>query len=126
MNSVLREVGMATQPHLRLSSEALVEITRRAARGGLHTMGTGTWQTNLWAQYALILALATLLLEQAPQDREECEEFAIEEKMGQAMAQIAGAVHSILPGGIMEIVSYLPEEQRKEGWGRGVNWDSLK
>lgn len=113
---------MATQPHLRLQAEALVEITRRAAKGGLSSTGEGTWQNNTWAQYALLLALANVLLDQAPENAEACAELDVQAHTAQAIGQIVNTLHQILPGGIMEIISYLPEEKRKQGWGHGIKW----
>ena len=99
---------MATE-RLRMEDEVIVELTRRAAAGGLHATGTGTWQNNAWAQYTLLLAMASRLLAEAPQSEEACAELAmidgaIESQVGKALAHIIEAVHAVLPGGIMEIM----------------------
>lgn len=113
---------MATHPRLHLEESAFKEIARRAARGGLHSTGTGTWQSNQWAQYLLLLTVAGLMLDRTPQSAEACEKVDIGELISDEMRQVIEALHDILPGGIMEIISYLPEEKRKKGWGRNVNW----
>jgi hypothetical protein len=116
---------METPPRSRLylSNEVLIELTRRAAKGGNHANGPiGTGQTNTWAQYALLLALVSSVLDQAPQSQQECAELDIEDQVGKAIAQIVEVLHALLPNGIMEIISYLPPEKRNKGWGRGVRW----
>jgi hypothetical protein len=94
---------MAIHP---LKDEVLVEITRRAAKSGLHASDMDG--QNTWAQYALVLDLARRLLAQAPESVQACEEFEIEEKTSEAVTRIVEVLHLILPGGIQEMVSYLP------------------
>lgn len=60
------------------------------------------------------------MLDRAPESVEACAELDIEQHLGHDLAQFIAAIHQILPGGILELVDYLPEEKRKDGWGCGV------
>jgi hypothetical protein len=98
---------------LAISDEAIVELTRRVAKGG----GAHNNVRNTWSEYVLILALATKLLRNAPQTSEDVEQMNVEERVAEAVCDLIEVLHVLFPGGVMEIISHLPQELR-DFWHR--------
>lgn len=97
---------MAETPRLLLTEETIREMTRRS---------TSDEQAPSWAQYLLLLQMASTLLNRAPKTIAECDELEIDDRLGDEMASIVAALHRLLPGGLKEAWHYyLPEAMRRE------------
>lgn len=82
-----------------LEDSILQEITRRAADS----------EENLeWAQYLLLLQLASDILGQAPNSVEACDHFDVVEQTGNGFARMVGFLQQSFRGGIEEAWYYLP------------------
>jgi hypothetical protein len=110
---------METVPRLRLAPDVVQAITRRAAHGGLHAQAG---HPNVWAQYELLLAACSEVLNQAPTSPQACEALDVEQRLGADLATIIEILQDLLPGGLFEAASYLPEEKRRQKFGRLIVW----
>lgn len=96
---------MATPPRIRLSDEALKEITRRSTSDEL---------ADTWSQYLLLLTVASSILDQAPKTIGECEALDVVERLGNDMEAMTTLIHRLFPGGLKEAWhNYLPERMRE-------------